>query len=170
MEGDSQPELTPETSLNQLIQVYSRKQPQTLKGLEDETIVSRPLRHYERKKLMESNNHILDALTREGVLINVSVRYWRATRKLKPEDLGLNPDNVTDRLISLGHKKLLPKEALEGFALIEGRAHSLVEASTFPFLHGLGHFLPNTKLEEVTRKLAKLESEFTQAQNAFVAK
>ncbi len=31
-------------------------------------------------------NQLLDVLTREGVLINLSVRYWRATRKLKPED------------------------------------------------------------------------------------
>ena len=99
-----------------------------------------------------NNNHLLDALTREGVLINVSVRYWRATKKLNPEDLGLDPDNVTERLISLGHKKLLPREALERFALVESRAHSLIEASTFPFLNGLGHFLPNAKLEEVTRQ------------------
>ena len=61
---------------------------------------------------MDTNTQLLDALTREGVLINVSVRYWRATRKLNAEDLGLNPDNVTDRLIRLGHKKLLPREAL----------------------------------------------------------
>jgi hypothetical protein len=98
------------------------------------------------------NNHLLEVLTREGVLINVSVRYWRAAKKLKPEDLGLDPDNVTERLISLGHKKLLPKEKLEAFALIESRAHALVEASTFPFLDGLGHFLPNAKLQELTGK------------------
>ena len=115
-----------------------------------------------------SNNHLLDALTREGVLISVSVRYWRATRKLNPEDLGLDPDNVTERLISLGHKKLLPRTALERFALVESRAHSLVEASTFPFLNGLGHFLPNPKLEEVTRKLRELATEFDQAQQAFL--
>ena len=115
-----------------------------------------------------NNNHLLDALTREGVLISVSVRYWRATRKLNAEDLGLNPDNVTERLISLGHKKLLPREALERFALVESRAHSLVEASTFPFLNGLGHFLPNAKLEEVTRKLRELATEFDQAQQAFL--
>ena len=117
---------------------------------------------------MENNNHLLDVLTREGVLINVSVRYWRATRKLNPEDLGLDPGNVTDRLISLGHKKLLPKEALERFALVESRAHSLIESGTFPFLNGLGHFLPNTKLEEVTRKLKGLEVEFDQARQAFL--
>ena len=117
---------------------------------------------------MENNNHLLDVLTREGVLINVSVRYWRATRKLKAEDLGLDPDNVTDRLISLGHKKLLPKEALARLALVESRAHSLIECSTFPFLNGLGHFLPNTKLEEVTGKLKELETEFDQARQAFL--
>ena len=98
----------------------------------------------------------------------MSVRYWRATRKLNAEDLGLDPDNVTERLISLGHKKLLPREALERFALVESRAHSLVESSTFPFLNGLGHFLPNTKLEEVTRKLKELEIEFEQARQAFL--
>ena len=106
------------------------------------------------------NQPLLDVLTREGVLISVSVRYWRAAKKLKPEDLGLDPDDITDRLISLGHKKLLPREALAPFAIIESRAHALIEACAFPFLNGLAHYLPNTKLEEVTgndrEALAKL--------------
>ena len=118
----------------------------------------------------DNNGQLLDALTREGVLINVSVRYWRATKKLNAEDLGLKPDQVTDRLISLGHKKLLPREALESFALIEGRAHALIEAATFPFLGGLGHFLPNTKLEEVTGRLTALEQEFQSAQRSFLSR
>ncbi len=120
--------------------------------------------------MQNNNNHLLDALTREGVLITVSVRYWRATRKLNPEDLGLDPENVTERLISLGHKKLLPREALEPFALIESRAHSLIEASTFPFLNGLGHFLPNTKLDHVSLRLRNLETEFGRAQQTFLSK
>ena len=115
-----------------------------------------------------SENKLLDVLTREGVLLNVSVRFWRAAKKLQAQDLGLDPDDVTDRLISLGHKKLLPREALAGFALIESRAHALVDANTFPFLNGLGHFLPNRKLEEVTRKLNALETEFRTAQADFV--
>ena len=114
------------------------------------------------------NQPLLDVLTREGVLLNVSVRYWRAAKKLKPEDLGLDPDDITDRLISLGHKKLLPREALAPFAIIESRAHALVEASSFPFLNGLGHFLPNTKLEEVTARLRELEREFITAQAEFM--
>ncbi len=128
----------------------------------------RPAFPLRKEKDMDNNNHLLDALTREGVLISVSVRYWRATKKLNAQDLGLDPDNVTERLISLGHKKLLPREALERFALVESRAHSLIEASTFPFLNGLGHFLPNVKLEEVSRKLKELETQFEQARQSFL--
>ncbi len=61
---------------------------------------------------MKNDNHLLDVLTREGVLISVSVRFWRAAKKLQAQDLGLDPDDVTKRLISLGHKRLLPKDAL----------------------------------------------------------
>jgi hypothetical protein len=114
-------------------------------------------------------NPLLDVLTREGVLINVSVRYWRGCKKLRPEDLGLNAQDVSDRLISLGHKRLLPKNAIADLSLIEGRAHALIEANTFPFLNGLGHFLPNPKLDEVTSALRELETEFWQAKESFVA-
>jgi len=114
-------------------------------------------------------NPLLQSLTREGVLISVSVRYWRAHKKLKAEDIGLEPDKVSDRLISLGHKRLLPKEATAALALVESRAHSLVEANTFPFLNGLAHFVPNAKLGEVTGKLKALETEFWSAKNQFVS-
>jgi hypothetical protein len=117
---------------------------------------------------MSQNNPLLDALTREGVLVHVSVRYWRATKKLKPEDLGLNPDDVTERFISLGHKRLLPRDRLEAFAVIESRAHALVEANTFPFLGALGHFLPNARLGEVTSRLNELQSEFGRATTSFL--
>ena len=102
-------------------------------------------------------NNLLEVLTREGVLINVSVRYWRGCKKLRPEDLGLKADAVSDRLISLGHKRLLPKEATADLALIEGRAHALIDTNTFPFLNGLGHFLPNARLADITEKLRTLD-------------
>jgi hypothetical protein len=117
---------------------------------------------------MNPDPQLLSVLTRAGVLLNVQVRYWRGCKKLKAEDLGLRADQVSDRLISLGHKRLLPKDALSELALIEGRAHALVEQNTFPFLNGLGHFLPNAKLEEVTQRLKGLENEFWQAKERFL--
>jgi len=115
-----------------------------------------------------NDNQLLNVLTREGVLVNVSIRYWRAHKKLTAADLGLDPGDVTDRLISQGHKKLLPKEALKDFALIESRAHALVDGSTFPFLGGIAHYLPNSKLAEVTGKLEGLEREFQDAHTRFM--
>jgi hypothetical protein len=112
---------------------------------------------------------LLDVLTREGVLVNVSVRYWRGCKKLKPEDIGLTAADLSDRLISLGHKRLLPKEATATLALVESRAHALIEENTFPFLNGLAHFVPNRKLEEITAKLSALENEFWLAKEAFTS-
>jgi hypothetical protein len=117
-----------------------------------------------------NNNDLLSVLTREGVLVKVSVRYWRGTKKLKPEDLGLKQADVSDRLISLGHKRLLPKDALADLAVVEGRAHALIESNTFPFLNGIAHFLPNQRLDEVTGKLDEMQSEFWQAKQSFLQK
>lgn len=116
-----------------------------------------------------NTNNLIDVLSREGVLISVSCRYWRAAKKLQAADLGLDPDDVAERLISLGHKRLLPKDALAAFALIESRAHALVESSTFPFLNNVARFLPNAKLAEVTRRLSGLEDEFRSARIDFAA-
>ncbi len=41
------------------------------------------------------SENIMKALTREGVLIAVSCRYWRAAKKLQAGDLGLDPDDMT---------------------------------------------------------------------------
>ena len=114
------------------------------------------------------NPELLPLLTREGVLIKVSIRFWRGCKKLKAEDIGLKSSDVSDRLISLGHKRLLPRESTQQLALLEGRAHSLIEGNTFPFLNGLGHFLPNARLQEVTQRLKEVETEFWQARDEFL--
>lgn len=66
-----------------------------------------------------------------------SVRYWRVCKRRNPEDLGLDPAHVSVRLIQLGHKRLIPRDALQTFALIESRVQATVESSSFPFLGGL---------------------------------
>jgi len=115
-----------------------------------------------------SENRLLDALSCKGVLVNVSVRYWRARKKLNPEDLGLSADQVNARLISLGHKKLLPKDCLRDLALIESRAHALVEENTFPFLNGVARYLPNERLTEVDACLSELSDQFRHERREFL--
>ena len=83
--------------------------------------------------------------------------------------LGLDPSHVSDRLIQLGHKRLIPREALSAFALIESRTHALVEGASFPFLGGIGRFVPNPRLGELTERLEGLRDEFREATLDFVA-
>ena len=116
-----------------------------------------------------SSPELLNLLTREGVLIQVSVRYPRFHKKLNPADLGLDPDRCNTRFLSLGHKRLLPKEALAQLALAESRAHALIDQVSFPFLGGIGHFLPNGKLPEAQSKLDDLRRDFESARDRFLA-
>jgi len=115
------------------------------------------------------NLPLLEAVCRRGVLCATSVRYWRGCKRLNAEDLGLDPANVSDRLIQLGHKRLVPREALSAFALIESRAHALIEGSSFPFLGGIARFVPNPRLAALNEGLDRLKEEFRQAVLDFVA-
>ncbi len=115
------------------------------------------------------NNQLLDAVAREGVLASVSIRYWRAAKKLEPADLGLADRQVTGRLIVLGHKRLLPRESLARFALIESRAHACVEHASFSFLGGIARFVPNRNLAKLNESLDGLRQEFLAEIDAFMA-
>jgi hypothetical protein len=116
-----------------------------------------------------TNQTLLEGICRRGVLVATSVRYWRGCKRLNPEDLGLDPAHVSDRLIQLGHKRLIPRDALSAFALIESRTNAAVESASFPFLGGIGRFVPNPRLGDLTDKLDQLRDEFREATLDFVA-
>jgi len=113
------------------------------------------------------NNNLLDAICQKGVLISTAVRYWRGCKRLKPEDLGLDPSQVSDRLIRLGQKRLVAKDALADFALLESRVHATVDGASFPFLGGLARFVPNPHLATTISSLEKLRAEFEDAARSF---
>jgi len=115
-------------------------------------------------------NDILRAIGQQGVLANVSVRYWRAAKKLEPADLGLSENQIAGRLFNLGHKRLLPKDALARFALIEGRAHAVIEKASFIFLGGIARFVPNRNLEKLSNMLNGLRDEFAAEVETFMSR
>lgn len=119
--------------------------------------------------MTDYNLPLLEAVCHRGVLCATSIRYWRGCKKLKAEDLGLSPENVSDRLIQLGHKRLVPKEALSAFSQIESRAHALVEGASFPFLGGIARFVPNARLANLNAQLEALKEDFRDATLEFVA-
>lgn len=114
-------------------------------------------------------NQLLDGICQKGVLVSVSIRYWRGCKRLKPEDLGLTASQVSKRLIALGQKRLIAKDALGDFSLIESRTHAMVEGASFPFLGGIARFVPNPQLTEITNRLEQFRGEFQEATENFVA-
>ncbi len=117
---------------------------------------------------MNMTTTLLEAVCQKGLLVTVSIRYWRGFKRLKPEDLGLEPSKISDRLIRLGQKRLIPKDSLGDFALLESRAHAVVDGSSFPFLGGIARFVPNPRLGDLTDRLEALREEFRQATENFV--
>jgi hypothetical protein len=115
-----------------------------------------------------STSSLIDGICHKGVLLSVSIRYWRGCKRLKPEDLGLDPSKVSKRLIALGQKRLIAKEALSDFALIESRTHAMVEGASFPFLGGIARFIPNPRLADITNRLELLRGEFLEDLERFV--
>lgn len=113
------------------------------------------------------NNQLLDGICQRGVLATTTVRYWRGCKKLKAEDLGLKTEDVSNRLIRLGQKRLIPQDALADFALIESRAHATVDGASFPFLGGIARFIPNPNLSATIATLDKLQGEFEEAARVF---
>lgn len=116
---------------------------------------------------MTTEQSLLDAVCQRGVLINTSIRFWRGCKRLKPEDIGLDPSQVSDRLIRLGQKRLIPKDALADFALIESRTHAIVEGASFPFLGGIARFIPNPNLALAIQQLEAFRKEFAEAAEIF---
>lgn len=136
----------------------------------DSAQTSRRLRHFliPPPKMNMSTSSLIDGICHKGVLLSVSIRYWRGCKRLKPEDLGLDPSKVSKRLIALGQKRLIAKEALSEFALIESRTHAMVEGASFPFLGGIARFVPNPRLADITNRLELLRGEFVEDLERFV--
>jgi hypothetical protein len=114
------------------------------------------------------DNQLLDGICQKGVLVSTSIKYWRGCKRLKPEDLGLDATKISKRLIALGQKRLIAKDALSDFALIESRTHAMVEGASFPFLGGIARFVPNPNLTATVDRLEKLRGEFLEATERFV--
>ncbi len=84
---------------------------------------------------------------KEGFLVELSIKRWRARKKLALTELGINPPTaearaVYEQLLTLGSKLLLPQQTLKDLETIERLARAHLREHTFktPF----GTFLPYT--------------------------
>lgn len=95
----------------------------------------------------------------DGVLMQIHVSFWSGAKILRPEDLGLKPEQVATAY-KLGRKMLVPEEVIRNFRRIEGQARRIVEENSQPFPFGSANFVTRRSFAKVTQKLDVLKTEY----------
>ena len=109
-----------------------------------------------------------DTLFSKGVLIDLTIGRWTGQKKLKSDDLGI--EGLDTEVIYLGHKKLLPKEALEPITNLEARARVYLANHSVSFPIGGANFIFNSSMETVLAKLDEFHREWDAAVNQLIEK
>lgn len=115
------------------------------------------------------DNWIL-GLMQKGLIVQLSVKRWRATTRLTANDLGLkfvgaDGEDFSRRYLYLGLQLLLPPEVLADFITIESRGRELLRSMSFdtPW----GRFVPETALEEWDRQNTIIRNDYMTAVRLF---
>jgi hypothetical protein len=106
---------------------------------------------------------------KDGVLMTLTVTKWGGAKKLEPQDLGLNADEVPD-FMRLGKKLLIPKEERETFIQTENNARNALERASFAFPVGGARFVPNKVLTKVLAELEQHQKTYMDLAQSFIAR
>lgn len=101
-------------------------------------------------------------LMREGVLIRLHIRRWRARTRLTLKDLGIalteEEEKSAGDMLQLGVKKLLPAKIMKKADAIENRARR--ELERLSFRTHWGFFVPVTSYAELREVMDECEAEY----------
>lgn len=100
----------------------------------------------------------IEALWKHGTLLDLSIGRSLFEKKSRPVDL-LRED-IDLSAFHLGHKKLLPKKALEKIVEIEGKARNFVLSRSMAFPIAGARFVTTKALPQVIAKLSELKEEW----------
>jgi hypothetical protein len=103
----------------------------------------------------------LDILFDKGTLMDLYIGRWAGIKKMRPHELLL--DQIDEEAFYLGHKKLLPKEAMEKLVTLEGKARTALSKRSIDFPVGGARFVYYKALPEVIALLNELKKEWETA-------
>lgn len=101
---------------------------------------------------------VYENLLKKGSVFILDISFWGGRKKLRAEEIGMNPDEVNDSLISLGSKYLIPKEEMAVLGTIRQKAYSTVEKFSIDI--GIGKLVPESDKEKVAEDLNRLKEQF----------
>ncbi len=102
-------------------------------------------------------------------LIHLDVRIWSGRRKLRPEDLhGIRLPEGTDKVASLGSKKVISPEELRIFSRLKNRAERACREVGVRFLGGVA--VPKERFQEALVPIQKAKAQFNEETGKFLAR
>jgi len=98
----------------------------------------------------------------KGSIVDVSISIWSGRKKLNPQELGLDPGDVNNKLYVLGSKFLIPQDEIGKLNVFRTRSDSHIKAASMKF-HGFSGFVPRESLPGLMDKLNTLKTQFFEA-------
>ena len=106
------------------------------------------------------------------VAVQLSRKMWQGNNKLDGEEIGVNFDGLpkeVKEIVTLGHKKMYPKEWRDTFIGVYMKAYHYLQANSLPFITDHIRAVPKAKLAEVMARLELFQKEYMEAKEAFIA-
>lgn len=110
---------------------------------------------------MTTESEPADLLFNRGTLMDLFIGKPTFQKKLRPNDVLL--EGIDESVLYLGHKKLLPRKALEELVTIEGKARRALADRSLEFPISGARFVQYSSLAEVIRSLQDLKLEWDSA-------
>jgi len=111
----------------------------------------------------------LEQVFTQGNLVDVNISMWAAERRLQPEDLGMQGEQLSEAF-TLGRKKLIPPEVIAAFKHLDYRARSTLEKHSFPFGFGGARFVPKKVFMDFVTEINEIIKEFDDKADDFARK
>jgi hypothetical protein len=108
-------------------------------------------------------------LFKDGILVQVHVRFWSGQCRLTPQDLGISPNQVSSAF-RLGSLYLVKEEHIREFRVRDGRARRVVDENGFSFPIGKSRFVPKARLDQVVEQLEAHRDQILTLRDELLAK
>lgn len=109
---------------------------------------------------------VIQVVFKKGVLFDITIGRWSALHQMKTNDLLL--EKLNRRIIYPGHKKLLPDDAAQPIATLEGKIRSFVRKHSMQFPISGAVFVTFKALPDLLKGLKQLKTEYETAAQALV--
>lgn len=116
--------------------------------------------------MSEVQNNLTNTLFKHGTLFDLDVGRWAGIKQMNEDDLLLK--EVDKEVVYLGHKKLVPKEAMQRLVRLEGAARAAVNRRSIEFpIPGI-RFVPLSALPDLIEELEETRVQFESAVTVFI--